>query len=73
MSKDDLISFSGKITNKFPAGRFEVTLENGHLVHAVISGKIRKNNIMIYVGDSVEVEVSPYDLSKGRIVYRHKD
>ena len=73
MSKEDLIKFNGVVIEKRPASRFEVKLENGVEIKAIISGKIRKNNIMIYVGDRVDIEMSPYDLSIGRIVYRHKD
>ena len=72
MSKEDLIKFNGVVIDKRPASRFVVKLENDHVINAIISGKIRKNNIMIYVGDNVDVEMSPYDLSIGRIVYRHK-
>lgn len=72
MSKEDLMKFEGVVTESRPAGRFEVTLENGHIIDATISGKIRQNNIRILCGDTVDVEVSVYDLSKGRITYRYK-
>lgn len=71
MSKEDFIKFKGTVTDKFPAGRFTVVVENGHKIDAFVNGKIRKHNISIYVGDTVDVEVSPYDLSKGRITYRY--
>ena len=70
MSKEDVILFTGVVTDKHPAGRFTVIVDNGHKVDAFVSGKIRKHNIIIQVGDRVEIEVSPYDLNKGRIKYR---
>lgn len=73
MSKEEIMKFGGVVIEKRPASRFEVRLENGHEINAIISGKIRKNNIMIYVGDRVDIEMSPYDLTIGRIVYRYKD
>lgn len=71
MSKDDFLKMKGKIVEKFPAGRFLVETETGTKIQGFLSGKIRLNNIMIYVGDEVELEISTYDLSKGRIVYRY--
>ncbi len=68
--KDDMIVTKGRITDASPGARFKVTLENGHVLNAVISGKIRKHNIQILLNDVVEVEMSPYDLSLGRITYR---
>jgi translation initiation factor IF-1 len=68
--KEDLISSRGRITDASPGAKFKVRLENGHVLNAVISGKIRKNNIQILLDDLVEVEMSPYDLNLGRIVYR---
>lgn len=73
MSKESLFSVVGIVVEKFPAARFAVKLENGHTITAIISGKIRQNNIIISVGDNVDVEMSIYDLNQGRIVYRHKD
>ena len=70
MSKDDYTSFKGKVIELIPGAKFKVVLENGHSLNAVISGKIRKNNIRILLHDQVEVEVSAYDLSVGRITYR---
>jgi translation initiation factor IF-1 len=68
--KDDMIVTKGRITDASPGARFKVKLENGHVLNAVISGKIRKNNIQILLDDVVEVEMSPYDLTLGRITYR---
>lgn len=72
MSKSDLIEVEGKVTDSFPNAFFEVELENGHKVLAHISGKLRMNYIKILPGDKVTVELSPYDLSKGRITWRAK-
>ena len=72
MSKSDLIEVEGKVTDSFPNAFFEVELENGHKVLAHISGKLRMNYIKILPGDRVTVELSPYDLSKGRITWRAK-
>ena len=73
MAKDDLIPAEGIIIDKQPNAYFKVQLDNtSHVVLAVISGKMRKNRIRILVGDRVSVEMSPYDLSKGRITYRYK-
>lgn len=69
-SKDDMIVTKGRVTGASPGARFKVTLDNGHVLNAVISGKIRKNNIQILLDDLVEVEMSPYDLNLGRIIYR---
>lgn len=68
--KDDMIITKGRVTDASPGARFKVQLENGHVLNAVISGKIRKNNIQILLDDMVEIEMSPYDLSLGRITYR---
>ena len=70
MSKDDYLTFSGVVKEKLPNSIFKVELENGHVVLAHISGKIRKYYIKILPGDKVKVEVTPYDLSKGRIIFR---
>lgn len=72
MSKQDSIKLTATITESVPGGRFWAEMDNGHKIFCTISGKIRINNIVLYVGDSVEVEVSPYDLTRGRIVYRTK-
>lgn len=71
MGKQDIITFTGKIIECLPNATFKVELDNGHTVIGMISGKIRKFNINILMGDNVDVEITPYDLSKGRIVYRH--
>jgi translation initiation factor IF-1 len=70
--RDDVIEVKGKVVDALPNAVFRVELENGHKVLAHVSGKIRINFIRILPGDSVTVELSPYDLSRGRIVYRHK-
>lgn len=70
MAKDDMIVTKGRVTDASPGARFKVKLENGHILNAVISGKIRKNNIQILLDDMVEIEMSPYDLTLGRITYR---
>ncbi len=72
MSKEDLIRLSGVVEELLPSAMFRVVLENNHKIIATIAGKLRQNNIRILAGDSVEVEMSPYDLHKGRIVYRTK-
>lgn len=69
--RDDVIVTKGRITDASQGARFKVRLENGHILNAVISGKIRKNNIQILLDDEVEVECSPYDLNLGRITYRY--
>jgi translation initiation factor IF-1 len=69
-AKDEMIITKGRVTDASPGARFKVRLENGHILNAVISGKIRKNNIQILLDDLVEIELSPYDLSLGRITYR---
>lgn len=70
MSKDDVIQMEGTVTETLPNTVFRVQLENGHTVTAHISGKMRKHYIRILTGDKVTVELTPYDLTKGRIVYR---
>lgn len=67
-----LVDVSGLVTHNLSNGKFRVKLENGVQVIAHLSGKIRQNRIKIVVGDTVTVELSPYDLTKGRIVYRHR-
>ena len=73
MSKTDVIEIEGVVVEKLPNAMFKVELENGHIVLAHISGKLRMNFIKILPGDKVTLEMSPYDLSKGRIVWRDKD
>jgi len=65
-----MIITKGRVTDASPGARFKVKLENGHVLNAVVSGKIRKNNIQIILDDLVEIEMSPYDLTLGRITYR---
>lgn len=72
MSKKDVIEVEGKIIEKLPNAMFQVELENGHKILAHISGKLRMNFIRILPGDKVTVEMSPYDLTKGRIIWRDK-
>ena len=72
MSKSDVIEITGKAIEKLPNAMFQVELENGHQVLAHISGKLRMNYIRILPGDKVTIELSPYDLSKGRIIWRDK-
>ena len=72
MSKDDVIEMQGKVLENLPNATFRLELENGHNVLAHISGKMRKNYIRILPGDKVKVELTPYDLSKARIVFRTK-
>ena len=70
--KEDVIEFEGTVVEALPNACFKVKLPNGHIVTATISGKLRMNYIKILVGDTVTVEVSPYDISKGRITWRKK-
>jgi translation initiation factor IF-1 len=71
--KEELIEMTGKVVEVLPEMRFRVDLENGHKLVAYTSGKMKKNHIRIIAGDRVKLEMSPYDLSKGRIVFRHLD
>ena len=70
MAKQDFLEFRGKVTELLPNTMFRVTLENKHEILAHIAGKLKKNRIRILTGDNVLVEVTPYDLTKGRIIYR---
>lgn len=72
MSKSDVIEIEGTVTEKLPNAMFRVKLQNGHEILATISGKLRMNYIRILPGDRVTLEMSPYDLSKGRIIWRDK-
>lgn len=72
MSKNDVIEIEGKVVEKLPNAMFSVQLENGHVVRAHLSGKLRQNYIKILTGDKVIMEMSPYDLTKARIVWRAK-
>ena len=70
MSKQDLLEFKGKVTELLPNAMFRVKLENNHEILAHTAGKLRKNRIRVLTGDNVLVEVTPYDLTKGRIIFR---
>ncbi len=72
MSKEDCIEVSGTVVEKFPAGLFSVKLDQERVVLAHLAGKLRRNRIRVLAGDRVTLEMSPYDLTKGRITYRHK-
>ncbi len=72
MAKEELIEFRGVVTELLPNAMFFVKLENDHVIIAHTSGRMRRNRIRILVGDEVTVEMTPYDLSKGRITHRHK-
>ncbi|OIQ78373.1 translation initiation factor IF-1 [mine drainage metagenome] len=71
MAKEDLIEMRGTVDEVLPDARYRVTLENGHVLIAYTGGKMRKNNIRILAGDKVSLELSPYDLTRGRITFRH--
>ena len=73
MSKEDIIEIEGTVIETLPNTNFKVELENGHQILAHISGKLRMNYIKIIPGDGVKIEMSPYDLTKGRIVWRSKN
>lgn len=72
MAKQDLITMSGKVDEVLPGAMFRVILENEHKILATIGGKLRQNKIQILLGDSVDIEMSPYDISRGRVIYRHR-
>ena len=71
MAKQDLLEFKGKVTELLPNAMFRVKLENNHDILAHTAGKLRKNRIRVLTGDQVMVEVTPYDLTKGRIIFRY--
>lgn len=73
MAKEELIEMRGVVNEILPDSRFRVTLDNGHELIAYAGGKMRKNHIRVLAGDNVSLELSPYDLSKGRITFRHLD
>ncbi|NLD60470.1 MAG: translation initiation factor IF-1 [Clostridiales bacterium] len=73
MSKSDVIEVEGVVTESYPNAMFEVELPNGHKILAHVSGKMRMNYIRIYPGDRVTIELSPYDLTRGRITWRSKN
>ena len=72
MSKEEILEFKGKVTDLLPNAMFKVELENGHEVLAHTAGWMRKNRIRVLAGDEVLVQVTPYDLTKGRIIFRYK-
>ena len=72
MSKEDSIEVTGTVVEKFPSGLFSVQLDQERIVLAHLAGKLRRNRIRVLAGDRVTMELSPYDLTKGRITYRHK-
>jgi len=71
LAKEELLEMQGVVEDVLPDGRFRVTLENGHVMIAYTAGKMKKNHIRILLGDKVTLELSPYDLTKGRITFRH--
>ena len=73
MSKESLLEFEGLVTEILPDARYRVQLDNGHQLVAYTAGRMKKNRIRTLAGDRVTVEVSPYDLEKGRLIFRHKD
>lgn len=73
MAKEELLEMNGVVDEVLPDSRFRVTLDNGHKLIAYSAGKMKKNHIRIIAGDKVSLELSPYDLSKGRITFRHLD
>ena len=73
MAKEELIQFEGLVTEILPDARYRVQLDTGHEIVAYTAGKMKKNRIKTLAGDRVIVEMSPYDLEKGRIIFRHKD
>ena len=73
MAKEELLEFDGLVTEILPDARFRVQLENGHSIVAYTAGKMKRFRIKTLAGDRVTVEMSPYDLEKGRLIYRHKD
>jgi len=73
MAKEEAIEMEGVVIENLPNTNFKVKLENGHIVNAHISGKMRKNYIRILLGDKVTVQLTPYDLTKGRIIFRNRE
>lgn len=72
MAKEDVIKMTGVVDEVLPNAMFRIKLENNHLITATISGRLRQNNIRILLGDNVDIEMSPYDMNRGRVVYRNK-
>lgn len=73
MAKEELLEFDGVVLEVLPDSRFRVKLDNGHESMAYVSGRVKKNRIRITTGDRVMLEMTPYDLTKSRIIFRHKD
>lgn len=73
MSKEELLQFEGLVTEILPDARYRIQLDNGHQLVAYTAGRMKKNRIKTLAGDRATVELSPYDLDKGRLVFRHKD
>jgi translation initiation factor IF-1 len=73
MAKEELVAFEGLVTEILPDARYRVQLDNGRMIIAYTAGKMKKNRIRTLAGDRVTVEMSPYDLDKGRLIFRHKD
>jgi translation initiation factor IF-1 len=72
MAKEETLEFEGAVTDVLPDGRFRVQLDNGHEIIAYTAGRMKRNRIKTIAGDRVTVEMTPYDLEKGRVVFRHK-
>ena len=72
MARSDMIEMEGVVEEILPSATFRVKIENGHMMHATLGGRLRQNKIRVLQGDKVRLEVSPYDLTRGRIVYRSK-
>lgn len=73
MSKDDVIEIEGVVIEALPGTNYKVKLSNGHIILAYLSGKMRQHYVKVFEGDNVKVAISPYDLNRGRIVYRNKN
>jgi len=73
VAKEELLNFDGNVIDLLPDGRFRIKLDNEHEIIAYTAGRMKKNRIRTLVGDRVTVEMTPYDLAKGRMIYRHKD
>lgn len=73
MAKEDMLEFDGVVLERLPDARYRIRLDNGHETLAYTSGRVKKNRIRILAGDRVTIEMTPYDLTKGRINFRHKD
>jgi translation initiation factor IF-1 len=73
MAKEEMIEMQGLVNEVLPDTRFRVSLDNGHTIIAYMAGKMKKHRIRILAGDKVSIELTPYDLTKGRITFRHKD